>query len=284
MSLELVVEPASEPVELAEVKAYLKIADATYTETGETTSGTDFNNTTSPLTLATAVTTYSQMTFTQGDLLKIDNEVLQVLVVDGASVTFGRGQQGTLIATHTEERTIYSVSGYTTEDEELENLITAARMRIEEDTWRQLIKATWVLRRDTFPANNGDFVLPKPPLQSVTYIKYYDTNGVQQTIDSSLYDVDNYGAGPGIIRPAYGQTWPTPRTQLNAVEVKYIAGYTTVPRGIIKALTILIADGYANRESDIVGQGYSAMPLRRDAEYWLEPYRVHDVRLLEFLK
>lgn len=279
MSLEQTVGPAVEPVTLAEIKAYLRIADVAYSETGEATSAADFDNLTSPLTLVDAVTSYPQMSFTQGTLLKIDNEIMQVWSVVGNDVTFGRGQEGTLIAAHTADETIYIVTGYTSEDDDLNALIAECRQVAEEDTWRQFVTATWVLRLDAFPSNNGDIIVPKPPLQSVSSIKYYDTDGVQQTLVASGYDVDSYGGGPGIVRPAYGEIWPSTRAQLNAIEITFIAGYTTVPWAICKAIKILVADAYKNRESEVVGQGWSAMPLRRDAEYWLGPYRVHDVRL-----
>lgn len=60
------------------------------------------------------------------------------------------------------------------------------------------------------------------PLQSVTYIKYVDTDGVLQTLDPSKYQVDLIARQ---IVPAYGESWPAVRYQPNAVEVEYIAGY-----------------------------------------------------------
>ena len=72
---------------------------------------------------------------------------------------------------------------------------------------------------------NCEFSRPiklRGPVQSVTYIKYVDASGVQQTLDPSKYQVDLIGRQ---IVPAYGQNWPAVRYQPNAVEVEYIAGF-----------------------------------------------------------
>jgi hypothetical protein len=74
--------------------------------------------------------------------------------------------------------------------------------------------------------------LPRPPLQSVQSVQYYDESGVLQTLDHSQYVVDTTGMF-GSIRPtAWGQ-WP--RTQMDnsaAVIVSYTAGYGSSPANV----------------------------------------------------
>lgn len=135
------------------------------------------------------------------------------------------------------------------DDDLVTDLIQGAREAVEDITKRQLITATWKLTLDAFPA---EIVLPLPPLQSVSSIKYYDTDGNQQTLSSSLYSVDTQSQ-PGRITPAYGESWPDTRTINNAVEVNFVAGYgdagSDVPMKIRQAMLLYITWGYEDREA-----------------------------------
>jgi len=102
-------------------------------------------------------------------------------------------------------------------------LIAAARDKAQTIQDRQLVTATWVLKMDAFPS--GDEIrVPLPPLQSVTSITYTDTDGVSQTMSSGDYDVDT-ASEPGRIALSYGASWPSTRTEIDAVTVTYVAGY-----------------------------------------------------------
>lgn len=120
-----------------------------------------------------------------------------------------------------------SVSTY---DAQLAILIKAAREEVEKRTGRALITQTITLYLDGFPT--GDISLPKPPLQSVTSVKYYDGDGVQQTVDTGDYIVDT-SKQPGRVGLAAGAYWPSTQLRAKAVEIIYIAGYgdasTNVP-------------------------------------------------------
>lgn len=76
------------------------VEEALETDSTEVTAGGDFNNVTSPLTVVGAATTYNAITFAEGVLIKIQNEILKVTAVDGDDVTFARAQFGTVAATH----------------------------------------------------------------------------------------------------------------------------------------------------------------------------------------
>jgi uncharacterized phiE125 gp8 family phage protein len=105
-------------------------------------------------------------------------------------------------------------------------LIQAAREYVEAATHRALITQTWDLKLDAFPC--GEICLPKAPLVSVTSITYTAADGTSTTWSSTLYTVDA-PTGPraqaGRIAPAYSQYYPTTRTDLNAVVVRFVAGY-----------------------------------------------------------
>jgi uncharacterized phiE125 gp8 family phage protein len=164
----------------------------------------------------------------------------------------------------------------TTDDDVLleDILIPAARERAEQATRRQFITATYDLTLDgRFP---GEIVLPLPPLQSVLSVTYVDDDGVTQTLATNQYTVDA-PSGPraqrGRIVPAYNVTWPGTRYQINAVTVRFVAGYgddhTAVPPRLKMAMLQDVATLYENREDVVLGQGYSviAFPSGSTATY-----------------
>jgi uncharacterized phiE125 gp8 family phage protein len=112
----------------------------------------------------------------------------------------------------------------TTGDPLLNILITAARQHAEQELGRAIMPQTLDAYFDDF--NHCGFTLP--PLNSVTSITYVDTDGATQTLATSQYQVDAVSI-PARIVPAYAVVWPTTREQLNAVTIRFAAGYTTVP-------------------------------------------------------
>jgi uncharacterized phiE125 gp8 family phage protein len=161
------------------------------------------------------------------------------------------------------------------EDSLLESIIKAARLHGENVTKRQFVECTRELIIDAFPAS-GIIELPRPPLQSVTSVKYLDSDGEEQTLSTDYYDVDT-DSEPGRVLLAYGQDWPTTRDQLNAVTVRYVTGWpvtddvATTPEAIKHWIKIRCNDLYANRESIVPGTIISSMP-RHFADSLLDPY------------
>ena len=137
---------------------------------------------------------------------------------------------------------------HSTDDTLITSLIKAAREWCESYQNRAFITQSITLTLDEFP---DVFVVPRPPLQSVTSIKYVDTDGVQQTLSDSVYDVDAQSE-PGRIGLAHSQSWPSIRDDINSVEVIYIAGYgdvaSAVPERVKAAIKLLIGHLYEHRE------------------------------------
>lgn len=178
------------------------------------------------------------------------------------------------------------------DDAYLGGLIAAARQRVELETGRQLVTASWRLTLDTFPPDllrdrhlrdrpwdlDRDAVaLPRAPLQSVTSVTYLDTAGVLQTLDPSRYLVDA-AMHPGRVMPAWGTIWPVARYQSGSVRVDYVAGYgdpTAVPAPLRQAVLMLVAHWYDAREA-VAAAGQAEVPLAFD---WLvQPYWCGEVR------
>lgn len=140
-----------------------------------------------------------------------------------------------------------------------DQLIPAAREWCEEWTGRQFVSATYDLSLDRFPTDEypwderrttyrPDAIrVPRPPLSSVTSITYMDEDGTSQTLSASLYRVDTKSI-VGEITPAYGEVWPDTYDTTNAVTVRFVCGYSTVPASIKQAVLIVCQTMYENRE------------------------------------
>jgi len=158
----------------------------------------------------------------------------------------------------------------TSEDQLIADMIDAATRVAQNFTRRQFITATYKLYLDYFPT---EIELPRPPLQSVESIQYYDTDGTLQTLDSSVYTVDNKST-VGKVVEAYGQSWPSTRDMVNAVVVEFVAGYgdkeEDVPGHIRQAIRLIVGHMFEHREDVLVGvQGYK-LPAGAETLLWFD--------------
>lgn len=142
-------------------------------------------------------------------------------------------------------------------DNMIQRLIIAARQRIEQISNRALVTQTWDFFLDRFPSNAWAIAVPLPPLQSVTSVKYIDVDGAQQTWTSTLFKVDT-ASSPGRIVPVFGEVYPSIRLEINAVEVRFVAGNTsgtTLPQVYKQAMLLLISAWFENRNLNEVPAG-----------------------------
>jgi len=147
------------------------------------------------------------------------------------------------------------------EDGWIRDAISAARRLCETFTKRAFVTQTLRLSLDQMPA--WEFYLPRPPLVSVTTIKYQDSSNVQQTISGSAYTVDTYSE-PGRITPAYNTSWPTGIVHTNAIEVIYVAGYgaaSAVPASIKQAIKMTVESWYQERGTQVIDQTVAELPM-----------------------
>ena len=163
----------------------------------------------------------------------------------------------------------------TADDTYIGTLITVARQNVESHLRRALISQTWEVVLDAFPA--GVIRLPKPPLASVTSIKYTDDEGNESTYSSANYVVDT-DTEPGRVVLKSGESWPSDTlAAANGVRVRYVAGWANaaaVPAAIRQAVLLVCGSLYENREDVIVAQGVSIGRLPFGVEALLAPYRV----------
>lgn len=153
----------------------------------------------------------------------------------------------------------------------LSGLIAAARRHAENELDRYLITQTLDAYYDGFQE-----VFKLPPLQSVSSITYYDTAGVEQTLSSSNYQVDS-ASKPARITVSYGNTWPSTRTQNNAVKIRFIAGYgdaADVPDCIKNWMLMRIKTLYDGRDQLISHNGELSL-TQMFVDGLLDPERVY---------
>lgn len=125
----------------------------------------------------------------------------------------------------------------------LQSWITAARQKVEEDTGRALVNQTWELSLDCWPLGLCPIYLPKPPLSSVTSVKYFDTSNVEQTLATTVYKSVT-SRQPGEIHLKQQQSWPSLYGEAAVITIRFVAGYgaaaTSVPDGLKAAMKLLV--------------------------------------------
>ena len=123
--------------------------------------------------------------------------------------------------------------------------------------------------------NSNFIVLPKPPVVSVTHVKYYDNDNTASTFATTNYYVDTISDQARVVLKT-GSSWPTvsETRNANAYEIKYVAGYggaSDVPEPIVQAIKLLTTHLYENREA-VTSLSVNAIPYTIGA--LLQPYKV----------
>jgi len=168
---------------------------------------------------------------------------------------------------------IVKSAGPAVEDDLLTAIIESARRDCELFQNRSYVTQTWELWLDEFP-DEYFIELPMPPVQSVTSVKYYNTNDTEAEFSSDYYYVDTKGE-PGRVVLNFGESWPSTTLRPgNGVCITYDAGYgdagSDVPENIRRAILLLIGHYYENREAVTVGQGGNKLPMGIETILWKE--------------
>lgn len=136
------------------------------------------------------------------------------------------------------------------EDTLVDTYVKAARQAAENHLGRGLLTQTWTLSLAEFAT-----VMPLPmavPLASVTSVKYYDADNVQQTLATSVYEVDTKSR-PGRVALKVGQTWPAVNSErrVSRIEIAYVVGYTSsslIPADILQGIRMYVGLMDTNRD------------------------------------
>jgi len=140
----------------------------------------------------------------------------------------------------------------TSEDWYIRGLIYAAIGMVEQIIRRKLTTQTWKLFLEAWPIR-WFITIPFGKLQSVTHIKYTDSDSTQTTWDSGEYIVD-VSSDPGRVVLGYGESWPSATLYpSNPIEIQFVCGY-----GVHAPLTITAASNASPIVVTSAGHGLSS--------------------------
>jgi len=148
----------------------------------------------------------------------------------------------------------------TTDDDDslVDDYIAAAVSYCEEQVSgsRSFMSQTWDWKIHDWTGNS--FEIPRPPLQSLTHIKYYDedkSTGLT-VLSSTNYIVHVPYKLPGSVElhPLVGD-WPTVADRADAIQIRFVSGWQSgqEPNEIKQAIKMLVGHWYSNREDVLVG-------------------------------
>lgn len=128
---------------------------------------------------------------------------------------------------------------------------------------RSFMSQTWDWKVHFFGADS--FEIPRPPLQSVTHIKYYAENSSTglTTLSSTNYLVHTPDSLPGFVElhPEVG-SWPTVADRADAIQIRFVSGWASdsTPNVVKHAVKLLVGHWYSNREDALTGTIIAKIP------------------------
>lgn len=143
------------------------------------------------------------------------------------------------------------------EDAYIENiLIPSATAWVEQYIDRAIVTQTVELALNEF---TDRVYLPLGNIQSVTSVKAL-VDGAETTVSTDVYSLNDYAQSAYLYLKA-DQVWPDVDAVDNAVKVRYVVGYASVPAPIVSAIYLLIGHLFENRQQNIVGLSVSELPM-----------------------
>jgi uncharacterized phiE125 gp8 family phage protein len=159
----------------------------------------------------------------------------------------------------------------------LASLIKNAQSALENRFGIALSEQSWKLTLDEWPtANAGRIYLPRPPLISITEVKYVGGAGTEVELAVGTgYQVDA-DSWPARLYPPADGSWPSVKAGVpSPVRIKYKAGFkdsvTILPLAVSQAMLLLIGFWYENREAS--GGEFATVDEWRPIESLLGSFR-----------
>lgn len=169
---------------------------------------------------------------------------------------------------------VYLRVDQSSEDSLIQAQIEAAAAYLENDLSCALLTQTIQETHDGFP-KTGEVKLRIYPVISLTSATYTDSSGSSATWDAANYTTANLNSSRGqraSIAPKQDKVWPTDAAlQIGSVLYTYQAGFgatvADIPKPIIDAIKIMVADMYQARESQV-------KQLPTTVDFLVQPYKV----------
>jgi uncharacterized phiE125 gp8 family phage protein len=165
---------------------------------------------------------------------------------------------------------------FTDDDDYLTSLINAAT-----DCFEYYTKTTLMYTVYSTPRNcwSSQIVLKKRPLISITSVKYYDTDEVEQTVSSDDYKMINTTYPYGYIQFRDTFTYPDIADFENQITITFTAGlYNSqddVPECLKLAIAQWVASAYNNRGDCSEQNMISCLPCA--TKNAIKKYRIYEI-------
>lgn len=166
----------------------------------------------------------------------------------------------------------------TDEDDEIMDVVAAARGWIEKtyDIW--IMPQQWELRLQYFP--RADRIrIPKSPIRSVDYLRYTDTgyNDFSLQVGTGIGSqvLTRLAKNPAELILPFGAVWPPTILQLDdPVKIGLTGGFDVlgspsllpIPGQVIRAIKLLVDTWYNNRSSITLGSLQRSDPMAHGVE------------------
>ena len=152
------------------------------------------------------------------------------------------------------------------DDDIIELFVSAAREWCEAYLGRAVAPTLVEISLDAFP--DAEITLESGPVLGVSGLYYLDEDGIEQTLDPSVYRLDTTEP-VAVLRLNTDESWPATENTTDAVRVQYTIGYSAsgdspqdapLPKSIQVAILLLVAHLYENRSNTVV-QALSNIPF-----------------------
>ena len=153
----------------------------------------------------------------------------------------------------------------------IDSLIKEARQYVEQKIGIGLFTQTVVQRWDEFPECTRFDKFPALELcpgniQSITHLKYLDTDGAEQALADTTDYKESLTSIPSQLVPAYSKSWPATRNEIDAVWCEYVRGWGTTAEipGQLKGAMLMIITSWFECRNDSVRRFPTAADLLID--------------------
>jgi len=122
-----------------------------------------------------------------------------------------------------EEVKVYAHIDHDVDDSLISSWIRTARILAENYQRRAYFEQQWELSFDDFPTL--PILIPRPPLVSIDFIEYYETDNAKTTMALTDFYIDT-NHEPGRLAHAYSVIWPSViLREIDSFRIRYTAGF-----------------------------------------------------------
>lgn len=170
---------------------------------------------------------------------------------------------------------------HSADDGLIEEFMRTAVNYVEDISGHLLVRRKAVVTFDAFPSGANSIELPFYPVTKISQITYVDNDGAEQTLATSVYELDEYSQ-PSKVYLKYNQSWPSTRDEPNAVKVYFWGGHLNDFVADTGADTLTITDHHYSDGDSVVlftAGGNAPGSLDEDVTYYVVNSTANTIQL-----